>query len=69
MLKYSKKDYETKLREQFGMFADSRIMFYVGHTERVQLEWIVANHQPGEPFKVDELMKMEFKENIDKLRS
>ena len=69
VLKYSKKDYETKLRQQFGMFADSKIMFYVGHTERVQLEWIVANHKPGEPFKVDELMKMEITENIDKLRS
>jgi hypothetical protein len=69
VLKYHKKDYETKLRQQFGMFADSRIMFYVGHTERVQLEWIVANHKPGEPFKVDELMKLEITENIDKLRS
>ncbi len=69
VLKYHKKDYETKLRQQFGMFADSRIMFYVGHTERVQLEWIVANHKPGETFKVDELMKLEITENIDKLRS
>jgi hypothetical protein len=68
VLKYQKKDYETKLRQQFGMFADSRIMFYVGHTERVQLEWIVANHKPGEIFKMDELMKLEITENIDKIR-
>jgi Protein of unknown function (DUF3800) len=68
VLKYSKRDYETKLREQFGMFADARVMFYVGHTERVQLEWIVANHKPAEPFKIDELMKMEITKNIDTLR-
>jgi hypothetical protein len=69
VLKYHKKDYETQLRHQFGIFADSRIMFYIGHTERVQLEWIVANHKPGETFRVDELMKLEITENIDKLRS
>jgi hypothetical protein len=68
VLKYSKKDYEQKLREQFGMFAVSKIMFYVGHTERVQLDWIVANHKPGETFNIDELMKLEVAENIDKLR-
>jgi|HubBroStandDraft_4_1064222.scaffolds.fasta_scaffold62526_1 hypothetical protein len=68
VLKYSKKDYETKLRAQFDMFANSKIMFYVGHTERVQLEWIAANHTPGETFKVDELMKLDTPEsNIDKL--
>jgi hypothetical protein len=68
VLKFHKRDWETKLRAQFGIFADARIMFYVGHTEREQLDWIVANHKPGEPFKVDELMKMEMKENVDKLR-
>ena len=69
VLKYQRRDFETKLRVQFGMFADSRIMFYVGHTERVQLDWVVANHKPGETFKVDELMKLEITENIDKLRN
>jgi hypothetical protein len=68
VLKYSKKDYETKLREQFGMFADSKIMFYVGHTERVQLEWIASNHKPGEPFNLDEVMTMKLGDNIDTLR-
>jgi hypothetical protein len=67
-LKYSRKDYEVKLREQFGMFADSRIMFYIGHTAREQLEWIVANHKPGEPLKIDELMKWKAEENIDTIR-
>jgi hypothetical protein len=68
VLKFSKKDYETKLREQFGLFADSKIMFYVGHTEHVQLEWIAANHKSGEPFKLDELMKIQLGENIDIIR-
>lgn len=68
VLKYAARDWETKLREQFGFFADKKIMFYVGHSEREHLEWIVANHKPGEPFKLDMIMKMQIKENIDKLR-
>lgn len=68
VLKYSKKDYETKLREQFGMFADSKIMFYIGHTEREQFEWIAANHKPGEPFTLDELMKNQLGDNVDLVR-
>lgn len=67
-LKYSLKDYETKLREQFGMFSDTRIMFYVGRTERAQLEWIAENHKPGEPFKLDPLMAVIQEKNIDTIR-
>jgi hypothetical protein len=33
-----------------------------------QLKWIVANHKPGDTFKLDELMKQQLKDNIDKLR-
>jgi len=62
VLKFSKKVYETKLRKQFGMFSDSQIMFYIGHTERKQLEWIAANHAPGEPFKMDPIMAMQLGE-------
>ena len=39
---------------------------YAHHLE--QLEWIAANHKPGEPFKLDELMKNELKENVDAIR-
>jgi hypothetical protein len=68
VLKYQFKDWETRLREQFQIFADRRVMFYIGHSNREQLEWIVANHKPGEPFKLDELMKAQLGKNIDKIR-
>lgn len=64
-LKYSKKEYETKLREQFGMFSDTKIMFYIGHTTRDQMEWIAANHKPGEPFNLDPIMATIQGANID----
>jgi hypothetical protein len=68
VLKYQFRDWETKLREQFHIFADRRVMFYVGHSNRKQLKWIVENHNPGDPFKLDELMKRQLRKNIDKLR-
>jgi Protein of unknown function (DUF3800) len=68
-IKYKLHDWETRLREQFEIFADRRVMFYMGHSNRKQLKWIAANHKPGEPFKLDELMEFEIKENIDKVRS
>ena len=69
VLKYSKGEFETKLRSQFQMLADRRMILYVGYTELQQLEWIVANHKPGQPFKLDMLMKLQIKEDkIDKLR-
>jgi hypothetical protein len=40
----------------------------MGHSNRKQLKWIAENHKPGEPFKLDELMKLEIRENIDKIR-
>jgi Protein of unknown function (DUF3800) len=68
VLKYKFRDWETKLREQFQIFADRRVVFYVGHSNRKQLKWIAANHNPGDPFKLDELMKLQIRRNIDKLR-
>jgi hypothetical protein len=68
VLKYQFKDWETRLREQFQIFADRRVMFYIGHSNREQLEWIVANHKPGEPLKLDALMKAQLGKNIDKIR-
>lgn len=68
VLKYQFKEWETRLREQFQIFANRRVLFYIGHSNRKQLEWIVANHKPGEPFKLDELMKAHLSRNIDKIR-
>lgn len=67
-LKYQAKDFETRLREQFQIFAEKRVMFYMGHANRKQLEWIVANHKPGEALKLDELMKLQLRRNVDKIR-
>jgi hypothetical protein len=68
VLKFAAKDWEIKLREQFGFFAENKLMFYIGHSNREQLEWIAANHKPGQTLKLDTLMKAKIKENIDKLR-
>jgi len=68
VLKYQFRDWEKILREQFRMFADRRVMFYIGHSNRQQLKWIVANHSPGDPFKLDELMKRQLRRNVDKIR-
>jgi hypothetical protein len=65
VLKFSKRDWETRLRKQFGIMAEKRAVFYVGHATGEQLEWIVKNHKPGEAFKLDELMKNRLEENID----
>jgi hypothetical protein len=52
------------LRKQFNTLADPRKMFLITHTNREQLLHIVANHKPGEPFKLDELMNLQPTENI-----
>jgi hypothetical protein len=69
VLKYQFRDWEKILREQFRIFADRRVMFYIGHSNRQQLKWIVANHNPGDPFKLDELMKRQLRRNVDKIRA
>ncbi len=56
------------LREQFKALADAHGMAYIAHTEKEQLEWIAANHNPGEPFKLDEFMNKQIGANIDKIR-
>jgi hypothetical protein len=56
------------LREQFKTLADAHGMAYMAHTSKEQLEWIAANHHPGEPFKMDEIMGKIIEENIDKIR-
>jgi hypothetical protein len=50
------------------LLAEDKAVFLVTHTKKEQLEWIVANHEPGDPFKLDELMNQQLGENIDQLR-
>jgi len=52
------------LRKQFGVLADPGKMFLITHTNREQLLHIVATHQPGEPFKLDDLMNLQINENV-----
>jgi hypothetical protein len=71
VLNFERKKYPDlagALRKQFNILADASAMAFVAYSEREQLEWIAANHNPGEPFKLDELMKNQLWENIDKLR-
>jgi hypothetical protein len=56
------------LRKQFNLLADAKAMAYIANSKREQLEWIVANHNPGEPFKLDALMDQQLVDNIDLLR-
>jgi hypothetical protein len=59
---------DTALRKQFQALANGRAVAYIAESRKEQLEWIVANHKPGEPFKLDELMKQQLGENVDLLR-
>ncbi len=58
----------ANLRKQFQILAGAHGMAYIAYANKQQLEWIVANHKPGEPFKLDELMKLEVGGNIDRIR-
>lgn len=68
-LNLSLKNWSGDLRKQFKALADDKIVFLVTHTNREQLEWIVKNHNSGEPFKLDELMNLQLGDNIDQLRT
>jgi hypothetical protein len=56
--------WEGELRKQFSILADARSMFLITHSNKEQLQHIVATHQPGEPFKLDALMELQLTENI-----
>jgi hypothetical protein len=58
-LNISLKKWPGQLRKQFNVLADTHVMFLIRHTTREQLEWIVANHKPREPFKLDSLMEFQ----------
>jgi hypothetical protein len=63
-LNISLKHWSEPLRKQFSMLSGSKAMFLITHTRREQLEYIVANHQPGEAFKLDALMDFNPEDNI-----
>lgn len=53
-----------QLRKQFNILTDSGAMLLIMHTRKAQLDWIVANHSPGEPLRLDSVMEMRFDKNI-----
>jgi hypothetical protein len=63
------KHWQGFLRKQFDLLAEDRIVFLVTHTKKEQSEWIVANHEAGEPLKLDEIMNQQHSENMDQLRT
>ena len=52
------------LRKQFSILAGAKNVFIIQHAKREHLLNIVATHEPGEPFKLDEIMDQRFTENI-----
>jgi hypothetical protein len=52
-------------REQFKTLCTGKTVAHIAETRKEQLEWIVANHKPGEPFKLDELMNNQIGDNVD----
>jgi hypothetical protein len=56
------------LRKQFEALEAAHCVALISHILKEQLEWIAANHKPGEPFKLDELMKNQIGDKIDQLR-
>lgn len=56
---------DPALREQFKVLANGKAVAYIAESRKEQLEWIAENHQPGDPFKLNELMNNQIGENID----
>lgn len=52
------------LRPQFRDLADPGKVFLITHTTKDQLMHIAAHNKPGEPFKLDDIMKQELTESI-----
>jgi hypothetical protein len=59
---------DAVLRKQFKALVAGHAVAYIAESRKEQLEWIAANHKPGETFKLDELMKQQIGENVDLLR-
>ncbi|HSZ63859.1 MAG TPA: DUF3800 domain-containing protein [Terriglobales bacterium] len=56
---------DAAYREQFKVLCNGGAVAHIAETRKLQLEWIAANHKPGEPFKLDELMNNEIGDNVD----
>ena len=54
----------SALRAQFRDLADPGKVFLIAHTTKEQLLHIVAHHNPGEPFKLDDIMEQQLTESI-----
>jgi hypothetical protein len=54
----------SALRAQFLDLADPGKVFLITHTTKEQLLHIVAQHGPGEPFKLDDIMEQQLPESI-----
>jgi hypothetical protein len=52
------------LSKQFRVLADAGAMFLVQTTDKAHLLHIVDTHEPGEPFKLDEIMDQKFDKNM-----
>jgi hypothetical protein len=57
--------YPGALREQFKILAEPHKVGLITHCNRTNLEHIVATHKPGEAFKMQDIMQMQFEDNID----
>lgn len=51
------------MRKQFNTLADPGKVALITWTNKEHLLKIVASHQPGEPFKLDDIMDYELTEN------
>lgn len=58
------KQWPGELRSQFNVLAEAKSMFLITHSNKEQLQYIVANHKPGEPFNLDSLMDTQYGEDI-----
>ena len=57
-------NWKGQLRKQFSTLTDSGAMFLITHTNKAQLDHIISAHEPGETFRLDQLMDMKHTENI-----
>jgi len=60
----SLKQWRGSLRKQFSLLEKSEGMFLIQYASKENLQNIVATHQPEEPYKLDQIMKTVFGENI-----
>jgi hypothetical protein len=56
---------DPTLRAQFQALAKGHTVAYIAESRKQQLEWIAANHNPGDPFKLDELMNNQVGGTVD----